>query len=135
MASINKVMLIGVLGKDPDVRAMPNGDYVANISMATTETWRDSIGDKQERTEWHKVVFYRKLAEVVGKWLHKGSKIYIEGKLETRTWEKDGVKHYTTSINANEMKMLSDVKPREVKDNRLPPAQAGFGDMDDGTPY
>jgi len=132
MASINKVILIGTLGKDPVIRAMPNGDYVANISMATSETWKDKGGEKQEKTEWHSVTFYRKLAEIVGKWLKKGSKIYIEGKLETRKWSKDGVDHWTTSITAHDMKMLSDVKPKKAEEK---PAQQGFGDMDDDIPY
>lgn len=104
---INKVILIGNLGADPEVRYMPNGDAWANISIATSETWKDkNTGQPQERTEWHRVVFYRRLAEIVGEYLKKGSKVYVEGRLQTRQWEKDGVKHYTTEIIANEMQML-----------------------------
>jgi single-strand DNA-binding protein len=104
---INKVILIGNLGNDPEVRYMPNGDAWANVSIATSETWKDkNTGQPQERTEWHRVVFYRRLAEIVGEYLKKGSKIYIEGSLRTRQYEKDGAKHYTTEIIANEMQML-----------------------------
>lgn len=107
-SSINKVTIIGNLGKDPELRFMPNGEAVANITVATSETWKDkATGAKQEATEWHKVVFFRSLAEVVGKYLHKGSKIYVEGKLKTRKWkDKGGVDHYTTEIVCHDMKML-----------------------------
>jgi len=104
---VNKVILIGNLGADPEVRYMPNGDAWANVSIATSETWKDkNTGQPQERTEWHRVVFYRRLAEIVGEYLKKGSKVYVEGSLRTRQWEKEGVKHYTTEIIANEMQML-----------------------------
>lgn len=107
MSGVNKVILVGNLGNDPETKYMPNGDAVANITVATSESWKDkNTGQKQERTEWHRVVFFRKLAEVVGQYLKKGSKVYIEGKLQTRQWEKDGQKHYTTEIVANEMQML-----------------------------
>ena len=108
MASVNKVILIGNLGKDPDVRYMPNGEAVTNITLATTETWKDkSSGDKKEATEWHRVVFFRKLAEIAGQYLKKGSQVYIEGSLKTRKWQdKDGQDRYTTEIVADEMKML-----------------------------
>ncbi|MBK1694482.1 single-stranded DNA-binding protein [Chromatium weissei] len=99
MASVNKVILIGNLGADPDVRYMPSGDPVANVSLATKETWKDrNTGEKQERTEWHRVVFFGKIADIVKQYLRKGSQIYIEGKLRTRKWQKDGIDHYTTEI-------------------------------------
>lgn len=96
---INKVILIGNLGADPDTRYLPNGNAVANITLATSDSWRDKqTGQMQERTEWHRVVFFGKLAEIVGQYLRKGSKIYIEGRLQTREWEKDGIKRYTTEV-------------------------------------
>jgi len=100
MAGVNKVILIGNLGADPEVRYMPSGDAVASVSIATSETWRDkNTGDKQERTEWHKVVFFGKIAEIVKQYLHKGSKIYVEGKLRTRKWQgQDGQDRYTTEV-------------------------------------
>lgn len=105
---VNKVILIGNLGNDPEVRYTPNGSAVANISLATSETWRDKqSGELQDRTEWHRVVFFSRLAEIVGEYLHKGSKIYVEGSLRTRKWvDKNGVERYTTEIIANEMHML-----------------------------
>lgn len=104
---INKVILIGNLGQDPDQRSLPNGNAVTNIRIATSETWRDKqSGDTQERTEWHSVVFFGRLAEIAAQYLKKGSKVYIEGSLRTRQWEKEGQKHYTTEIIANEMQML-----------------------------
>src|SRR3982751_5178212 len=107
MASINKVILIGNLGKDPETRYMPNGDAVTNITVATTETWKDKNGEKQEKTEWHRVTFYRKLAEIAGEYLKKGRPVYVEGRLETRKWtDKAGVEKYTTEIVASEMQML-----------------------------
>lgn len=108
MASINKAIIIGHLGRDPETRYMPNGDAVTNIAVATTESWKDkNTGEKKELTEWHRVTFYRKLAEVVGQYLRKGSQIYLEGKLQTRKWtDKDGVERYTTEIIADTMQML-----------------------------
>jgi single-strand DNA-binding protein len=105
---VNKVILIGNLGADPEVRYMPSGGAVANVSVATSESWKDkSTGEMQERTEWHRVVFYNRLAEVVGEYLKKGSKIYVEGRIRTRKWEdKDGKDRYTTEINADSMQML-----------------------------
>ena len=105
--SVNKVSLIGVLGRDPEVRYMPNGNAVANISLATDESYMDKqTGQKVEQTEWHRLVVYGKLAEICQQYLKKGSKAYFEGKLKTREWEKDGVKRYTTEIIANDMMML-----------------------------
>lgn len=108
MASVNKVILVGNLGADPEVRYMPNGDAVANVRLATTESWKDkSSGEKREITEWHRVVFYRKLAEIVGQYLKKGSAVYVEGRIRTRKWQdKDGQERYTTEIEAAEMQML-----------------------------
>lgn len=105
---VNKVILIGNLGNDPEVRYTPNGSAVANISLATSETWRDKqSGELQERTEWHRVVFFNRLAEIVGQYLRKGSKIYVEGALRTRKWtDKTGSERYTTEVVAGEMHML-----------------------------
>lgn len=106
--SVNKVILIGNLGNDPDIRFTQNQKQVANVSLATTDQWTDrQTGQKQEKTEWHKVVFFDRLAEIVGQYLKKGSKVYIEGKLQTRKWQnQQGIDQYTTEIVANEMQML-----------------------------
>ncbi|MES2772285.1 MAG: single-stranded DNA-binding protein [Pseudomonadota bacterium] len=108
MASVNKVILVGNLGADPETRYLPNGDAVANVRLATTESWKDKAsGEKREITEWHRVVFYRKLAEIVGQYLKKGSAIYLEGRIRTRKWQdKEGQERYTTEIEASEMQML-----------------------------
>jgi len=105
---VNKVILIGNLGKDPEVRYSPNGQAVANVTLATSESWKDKTsGEKVEKTEWHRIVFWGKLAEIAGEYLKKGSQIYIEGRLQTRKWQdKDGHDKYTTEIVANEMQML-----------------------------
>ncbi len=105
---VNKAILIGNLGADPEVRHTPNGSAVANATLATSSAWRDKqSGDLQERTEWHRIVFFNRLAEIVGEYLHKGSKIYIEGALRTRKWQdKSGNERYTTEIIANEMQIL-----------------------------
>ncbi|WNV06361.1 single-stranded DNA-binding protein [Candidatus Methylospira mobilis] len=104
---VNKVILIGNLGADPEVRYMPNGGAVTTIRLATSETWKDqNTGQQQERTEWHRVVFYRRLAEIAGEYLRKGGKVYIEGSLRTSQYEKNGEKRYSTDIVANEMQML-----------------------------
>ena len=149
MASINKVILIGNLGKDPETRYMPNGEAVTNITLATTETWKDKNGEKQEKTEWHRVTFYRKLAEIAGEYLKKGRPVYVEGRLETRKWlDKAGVERYTTEIIASDMKMLGN-KPgassfeKEEKDNDtiapkskpVTKSNSGFDDMDDDIPF
>ncbi len=105
--SLNKVMLIGRLGKDPETRYMTNGEAVTNVGLATSETWKDKSGEKQEKTEWHNLVFYRRLAEIAGEYLKKGSMIYVEGKLQTRKYtDKAGVEKYSTEIIVNEMTML-----------------------------
>jgi single-strand DNA-binding protein len=104
---INKVILVGNVGQDPETRYMPNGGAVTNLSLATSETWKDkNTGEQQERTEWHRVVFYQRLAEIVAEYVKKGSKLYVEGRLQTRSWEQDGIKRYTTEIIASEMQML-----------------------------
>ena len=107
---INKVIVVGNLGADPDTRAMPSGNQVTNISVATSESRNDKVtGDKQERTEWHRVVFYGRLAEIAGDYLKKGSQVYVEGKLQTRKWEdKEGNERWTTEIVANQMQMLGE---------------------------
>lgn len=108
MASVNKVILIGNLGADPETRYAPSGDAICNIRLATTDSWKDkNTGEKKEATEWHRVVLYRKLGEVAGQYLRKGSQVYIEGRIKTRKWQdKDGQDRYTTEIEAEEMKML-----------------------------
>lgn len=151
MASINKVMLIGNLGKDPEMRYMSNGEAVTNIMLATTETWKDKSGQKQEKTEWHRVTFYRKLAEIVAEFLKKGAPAYIEGRLATRKWtDKSGADRYTTEIIADVMQMLGS-KPGEGKpqgnahqsgksynsESRAPSRHTGtgFDDMNDDIPW
>ncbi len=105
---VNKVILVGNLGKDPEIRYMPNGNAVANLTLATSESWKDKqTGDQQEKTEWHRIVMFRRLAEIAGEYLKKGSQIYIEGKLQTRKWQDNsGNDRYTTEIVADEMQML-----------------------------
>ena len=108
MASVNKVILVGNLGADPETRYTATGDAVCNIRLATTESWKDkSSGEKREITEWHRVVFYRKLAEIAGQYLKKGSQVYLEGRIKTRKWQdKEGQDRYTTEIECTEMQML-----------------------------
>jgi len=105
---VNKVILVGNLGKDPDVRYMPSGSAVANVTLATSESWKDKqTGEKQERTEWHNIAFFGRLAEIAGEYLKKGSQVYVEGSLRTRKWQdKSGNDRYTTEVIANEMQML-----------------------------
>ena len=108
MASINKVIIVGNLGKDPEMRSFPNGDQVANVSIATTDRWKDKTsGEMKEATEWHRINFNGRLAEIVGQYLKKGSQVYVEGSLRTRKWtDKDGVEKFTTEIRADQMQML-----------------------------
>lgn len=108
MASVNKVIIVGNLGRDPETRYMPNGEAVTNIAVATTESWKDkNSGEKKEITEWHRITFYRKLAEIAGQYLKKGSQVYVEGRLQTRKWtDKENVERYTTEIIADTMQML-----------------------------
>lgn len=150
MASINKVILIGNLGRDPETRFLPSGSAVANISIATTDTWKDKTsGEKKEATEWHRVVFFGRLAEIVGEYLKKGSQVYVEGRLQTRKYEKDGQDHYSTEIIADTMKMLgsrSGMGAGEPRGEMREPSAAGesktakkpagqFQDMDDDIPF
>jgi single-strand DNA-binding protein len=107
MAGINKVILVGRLGKDPEVRYTQDGTAVASFSIATSEEWKDkNTGEKREKTEWHRIVAWRRLGEICGEYLSKGKQVYIEGKLQTRSWEKDGVTRYTTEIVATDMQFL-----------------------------
>ena len=107
MASVNKVIIIGNLGRDPETRYMPDGGAITNISVATTDKWKDKNGEMQEKTEWHRVAFFGKLAEIAGEYLKKGSQVYVEGRLQTRKWQdKDGQDKYSTEIVANQMQML-----------------------------
>lgn len=108
MASVNKAIIVGNCGRDPETRYTASGEAITNVTLATSETWKDKTsGEKKESTEWHRVVFYRKLAEIAGQYLKKGKTVYIEGKLQTRKWtDKDGVERYTTEIVADTMQML-----------------------------
>ena len=108
MAGINKVIIVGNLGNDPEVRTMPNGDAVANISVATSESWTDkNTGERREVTEWHRIVLYRRLAEIAGQYLRKGSQVYVEGRLKTRKWQdQNGQDRYTTEIQGDNLQML-----------------------------
>lgn len=151
MAALNKVMLIGHLGRDPEIRYMPSGDAMANLNIATTDTWKDKNGEKQERTEWHRIVMFGKLAEISGEYLKKGSQIYIEGRLQTRKWtDKSNVERYTTEIVADRMQMLgsrsgaihqdapndreNDQSSQAGSKNSAPPP-GGFDDMEDDIPF
>jgi len=118
MSSLNKVQLIGNLGKDPELKFTPSGVAVATFSIATSEKWKDQEGNAQEKTEWHNIVAWRKTAEICGEYLKKGSKVYVEGKLETTPYEKDGVKHYPTKINIFTLIMLSQ-KESNNSDNNI----------------
>jgi len=160
MASVNKVIIIGNLGRDPEVRYTPNGSAVCNIGVATTRTWKaKDSGDKVEETEWHRVVFYDRLAEIAGEYLKKGRSVYVEGRLKNRKWQdKDGVEKYTTEIIAEEMKMLggregmgggaddggepSGYGNRQQPASRpaaaakaAPKSSTGFDNMDDDIPF
>jgi single-strand DNA-binding protein len=163
MASVNKVILIGNLGADPETRFLPSGDAVANIRIATTDNWKDKSGDKQEHTEWHRVSFFGKLAEIAGEYLKKGSPVYIEGRIRTRKWQdKEGQDRYSTEIVADRIQLLGsrggvgggagggESMPREAREPRggdgggngggaKPAAKKGggasFDDMDDDIPF
>lgn len=146
MASVNRVILIGNLGKDPELRFMPNGDAVCNFSIATTENWKDKNGQKQEKTEWHNIVIYRKLAEIAGEYLKKGRPVYVEGRLQTRKWQdKDNIDRYTTEVVVNEMQMLGNksdnneprvntASERQPQPNAMPD-DGGFETMEDDIPF
>ncbi len=152
--SLNKVMLIGRLGKDPETRYMTSGEAVTNATLATSENWKDKSGEKQEKTEWHNLVFYRRLAEIAGEYLKKGSQVYVEGKIQTRKWQdKEGKDRYTTEIIVNEMTMLggkSTGSSFEVVENqsaapsaarasapaaKAAPAAKNFDNFDDDIPF
>lgn len=165
MASVNKVIIIGNLGRDPEVRYAPSGSAICNVAIATSRNWKDKTsGERQEETEWHRVVFYDRLAEIAGEYLKKGKSVYIEGRLKTRKWtDKDGVEKYTTEVIAQEMTMLGGreggagggggddggYEPRaEAPRRAAPPPRApapaprpapksstGFDDMDDDIPF
>jgi single-strand DNA-binding protein len=154
MASVNKVILIGNLGRDPEVRYMPDGGAITNVSVATTENWKDKNGEKQEKTEWHRVAFFGKLAEIAGEYLKKGSQVYVEGRLQTRKWQdKEGNDKYTTEIVADRMQMLGsrqgmgaggerdaperDAAPRPTaaKPAGAKPAGSKFDDFEDDIPF
>ncbi len=127
MASVNKVIIVGNLGKDPEMRSFPSGDQVANVTIATTDKWKDKqSGEMKEATEWHRVVFNGRLAEIVGQYLRKGSQVYVEGSLRTRKWtDQSGVEKYTTEIRADQMQMLGSREGRGGAD----------GGRDDGGGY
>jgi single-strand DNA-binding protein len=153
--SVNKVILVGRLGKDPETRYMTNGEAVTNATLATSENWKDKAGEKQEKTEWHSLVFYRRLAEVAGEYLKKGSQVYIEGKIQTRKWQdkETGKDRYTTEIIVNEMQMLGSKSGGgsfEVVENQsapaarsapaskpaaAPAAKGNFDNFDDDIPF
>jgi single-strand DNA-binding protein len=121
MASVNKVILVGNLGRDPETRYTTSGDAVTNVRLATTDTWKDKAGEKQERTEWHNIVFYGRQAEIAGEYLKKGRQIYVEGRLQTRKWQdKEGQDRYTTEIIADRMQMLGS---REGGGSSAPPPE------------
>jgi single-strand DNA-binding protein len=154
MASVNKVILIGNLGRDPEVRYMPSGDAVATLNLATTEKWKDKAGEAQEQTEWHRISFFGRQAEICGEYLRKGSSIYVEGRLQTRKWtDKEGVERYTTEIRGDRMQMLGgrsgsagfENTTREPEPATAPSGSAGkpagpkksggFDDLDDDIPF
>lgn len=154
MASVNKVILVGNLGRDPETRYTTSGDAVTNIRLATTDTWKDKSGEKQERTEWHNIVFYGRQAEIAGEYLKKGRQIYVEGRLQTRKWQdKEGQDRYTTEIIADRMQMLgsreaggapaaaepperaSSAEPRAGAKSGAQPAKKNVDDLDDDIPF
>ena len=147
MGSVNKVIILGNLGRDAEVKTTPNGSTVANFSLATTETWKGKDGQKQEKTEWHRVVLWGKTAEHVGGFLTKGKAVYIEGRLQTREWDKDGQKHYTTEVHVDQFQMLDSrgdsAGPTHKGDNNgfdepAPAASSGGGgggDFSDDIPF
>lgn len=133
MSGVNKVILVGRLGKDPEVRNLENGASVANFTMATSESYKDkTTGEKKEVTEWHNIVLWRGLAEIAAKYLHKGDMIYVEGKLRTRSWEKEGVTRYTTEVVGDNMTMLSTKRDGGSSQEYRPSApSAGAGESRD----
>ena len=140
---INKVIIVGNLGADPDSRAMPSGNAVTNISVATSESWNDrDTGEKQEKTEWHRVVFFNRLAEIAAQYLKKGSQVYVEGKLQTRKWEdKEGNERWTTEVVANQMQMLGDRMSNDMSNDNASSSQStpdndfSTDEFDDDIPF
>ncbi len=140
---INKVIIVGNLGADPDSRAMPSGNAVTNISVATSESWNDrDTGEKQEKTEWHRVVFFNRLAEIAAQYLKKGSQVYVEGKLQTRKWEdKEGNERWTTEVVANQMEMLGDRMSNDMSNDNASSSQSSSDndfstdEFDDDIPF
>ena len=134
MRGVNKVIIIGTLGKDPEVRNLANGDAVANVSVATNEEWKDKNGEKQKRTEWHNLVLWKRLAEIAGEYLKKGSTIYVEGSLRTEKWQdKEGNDRYTTKIHVTELQMLgggsgAEKKEKQSAEPEKKPVDDGFDD-------
>ena len=134
MPSVNKVILMGNLGRDPEVRFMPNGDAVCNFSIATTDSWKDKAGERQEKTEWHNIVMYRRLAEIAGEYLKKGRPVYLEGRLQTRKWQtKEGQDRYTTEVIADSMQMLGGRDGAPAQESQ-PSSQPEARDEFDQTP-
>ena len=128
---VNKVIIIGNVGQDPETRYLPSGEAVTNLSVATSESWKDkNSGERKDRTEWHKVVAFGRLAEIISEYAKRGSKLYISGSLRTRQWEKDGQTHYTTEIVAKEMQMLDRKEPEAGNQNQKPEA-GGFDDFEE----
>lgn len=140
MTGINKVIIVGHLGNDPEMRSMPNGEAVANISVATSEAWTDkNTGERREVTEWHRIVFYRKLAEICGQYLKKGAQVYIEGRLRTRKWQdQNGQDRYTTEIQGDVMQMLG-TRPQSAdganNSQPMPQQDASANAFDDSIPF
>ena len=135
---VNKAIIVGNVGDDPDIRTMPNGNQVVNLSIATSDEWKDkNTGDKKEKTEWHRCVFFNKIADIAAQYVNKGSKIYVEGRLQTRSYEQDGVKKYSTEIVVNDMQMLdskntnSNNEVKEASNNDI----AKFDSFDDDIPF
>ena len=149
MASVNKVIIVGNLGRDPEIRTFPSGDQVANVTVATTDKWKDKqTGEMKEATEWHRIVFNGRLAEIAGQYLRKGSQVYVEGSLRTRKWtDQSGVEKYSTEIRADQMQMLGSKQegegrapspaPAPRQQSRAPAQSAGSGfeGMDDDIPW
>lgn len=141
MAGINKVIIVGHLGNDPEMRSMPNGEAVANISVATSESWTDkATGERKEVTEWHRIVLYRRLAEIAGQYLHKGSQVYVEGRLKTRKWQdNNGQDRYTTEIQGDNLQMLGSSQGAQTPSaaaQKTTPAQPNQpAEFDDNIPF
>ena len=138
MSSLNKIILIGRVGKDPETKFLSSGDQVANFSLATSEKWTSKTGEKQEETEWHNCVAFRKLAEVIGQWVRKGALIYVEGRIKTEKWtDKEGNDRYSTKVYADKMQMLGGRQEPRAEPQEPKPAKpaSNFDDMDDDIPF